>query len=179
MTMRVRVSVMTQSCQNIEKIILKTWRNQVRQRKPIPFSWRLEKKWCRNGVWRVFRSVLVEKEMGKIVNNHKKIEGKTEKVLKTVFKMQNTRFSRLKQVASKSPGQAAKTLKDKIVKKFSKCFLWLEDLPARESRAEPRKSLCTPRDWTFHSRTSRQNQHASLRLQHMTWMTYDWVTKTG
>ena len=71
----------------------------------------------------MFRSVLVEKEMGKIVNNHKKIEGKTEKVLKTVFKMQNTRFSRLKQVASKSPGQAAKTLKDKIVKKFSKCFL--------------------------------------------------------
>ena len=47
---------------------------------------------------------------------------------------------------------------------FSKCILRLEGLPARESRAEPRKSLCTPRDWTFHSWTSRQNQHVSLRL---------------
>ena len=50
--------------------------------------------------------------------------------------MQNTRFSRLKQVAIKSPGQAAKTLKDKIVEKFSKCFSRLKGLPARESRAE-------------------------------------------
>ena len=111
----------------------------------------------------MFRSVSVEKKMGK-TNNHKKIEGKTEKVLKTVFEMQNTCFSWLKQVTSKSPGQAAKTLKDKIVKKFSKCFLRLEDLSTRESQAEPRKSLCTSRDWTFHSRTSHQNQHASLRL---------------
>ena len=30
------------------------------------------------------------------MNRHKKFEGKTEKVLKTVFKMQNTRFLRLK-----------------------------------------------------------------------------------
>ena len=41
--------------------------------------------------------------------------------------------------------------------KFSKCFSRLEGLPARESWAEPRKSLCNPRNWTFHSRTSRQN----------------------
>ena len=41
--------------------------------------------------------------------------------------------------------------------KISKCFSQLEGLPAKELRAEPRKSLCTPRDWTFHSRTSRQN----------------------
>ena len=41
--------------------------------------------------------------------------------------------------------------------KFSKCFLRLEGLLARESRAKPRKSLCTLRDWTLHSRTSRQN----------------------
>ena len=98
----------------------------------------------------MFRSVSVEKKMGK-TNNHKKIEGKTEKVLKIVFEMQNTCFSRLKQVTSKSPGQAAKTLKDKIVKKFSKCFLRLKGLPVRESRAELRKSLCTPHNWTFHS----------------------------
>ena len=51
--------------------------------------------------------------------------------------MQNTHFSRLKQVAIKSPGQAAKTLKEKIVKKFSKCFSRLEGLPARELRVEP------------------------------------------
>ena len=112
----------------------------------------------------MFGSVLVEKEMRKTVNSHKNSREKTEKVLKTVFKMQNTRFSRLKQVASKSPGQATKTLKDKIVKKFSKCFSQLEGLLARELQTEPRKSLCTPRDWTFHSQTSRQNQHASSRL---------------
>ena len=39
---------------------------------------------------------------------------------------------------------------------FSKCFSRLEGLPASESRAEPRKSLSEPRNWTFHSRTSRQ-----------------------
>ena len=48
--------------------------------------------------------------------------------------------------------------------KFSKCFLWLKGLLARESWAEPWKSLCTPHDWIFHSRTSRQNQPASSRL---------------
>ena len=49
--------------------------------------------------------------------------------------------------------------------KFSKCFSWLEGLPARESRAEPRKSLSNPRDWTFHLRTSRQNWLANSRLR--------------
>ena len=93
--------------------------------------------------------------------------------------MQNTHFLRLKWVTNKSPGLAAKTLKDKNVKKFSKCFSQLEGLPARESWAKPWKSLCTPCDWTFHSRTSRQNWHTSSRLKHATWMTYDWVAKTG
>ena len=129
--------------------------NEVRQRKPIPF--REEKKWCRNGVWERFGSVLVEREMEKIVNSHKNLREKLKKVLKTVFEMQNTRFSRLKWVANKLPGLAAETLKDTNFKKISKCFSRLEDLPARESRAELRKSLCNPCDWTFHSRTSRQN----------------------
>ena len=62
-----------------------------------------------------------------------KFEGKTKKVLKAVFETQNTRFLWLKQVTNKSPGQAAKTFKDKIVKKISKCFSRLEGLPARES----------------------------------------------
>ena len=112
----------------------------------------------------VTRSVWVRFSWERNGEQSQKFEGKTEKVLKIVFETQNTRFSRLKQVTSKSPGQAAKTLKDKIVKKFSKCFSRLEGLPARELRAEPRKSLCTPRDWTIHLRTSRQNQHTSLQL---------------
>ena len=51
-----------------------------------------------------------------------KLKGKLKKFWKTVLKTQNTRFSRLKLVANKSPGQAAKTLKDKIVKNFLSVF---------------------------------------------------------
>ena len=72
-----------------------------------------------------------------------------------------------------------KHFKSKVLKKFAKYFSRLEVSLARESRAEPRKSLCTPRDWTFHSRTSRQNRPASLQLRHATCMTRDWVAKTG
>ena len=43
----------------------------------------------------MFGLVLVEKEMGKTVNSHKNSREKIEKVFKTVFEMQNTRFSRL------------------------------------------------------------------------------------
>ena len=55
--------------------------------------------------------------------------------------MQNTCFSRLSQVTSKSPRPVAKTLKTKILKNLSKCFSRLEDLPARESQGKPQKSL--------------------------------------
>ena len=85
----------------------------------------------------MFRSVSVEREMGKTVNSHKRSREKLKKVLKTVFEKQNMRFLRLKQVANKSPGKAAKTLKVKIMKKISKCFSRLEGLPVRESQAEP------------------------------------------
>ena len=54
--------------------------------------------------------------------------------------MQNTHFSRLKQVTR----QAAKTLKVTIVEKFSKCFSRLKVLLARKSRDKPQKFLCTP-----------------------------------
>ena len=64
-------------------------------------------------------------------------------------------------------------------KNFSKCFSRLEGLPARESRAEPRKSLSNPCDWTFHSRTSCQKWPAKTRLSLATWLTRDWVAKTG
>ena len=93
--------------------------------------------------------------------------------------MPNTRFSRLKWVANKLPGQAAKTLKDKNFEKFSKCFSRLEGLPASESRAEPQKSLSNPRDWTFHLRTSCQNWPVNSRLRPATWLTCDWVAKAG
>ena len=52
----------------------------------------------------------------------------------------------------------------KIWKKISKCFSQLKVSFVRESQAKPWKSLCTPRDWTFHSRTSRQNQPTSSWL---------------
>ena len=71
-----------------------------------------------------------------------KFEGKTEKVLKTIFETQNTHFSRLRQVDTAS----RQNIQRQNCEKFSKCFSRLEGLPARESRAEPRKSLCTPRD---------------------------------
>ena len=55
--------------------------------------------------------------------------------------MQNMRFSRLKLVANKSPGQAAKTLKDKIVKNFLSVFRDWKVYP-RGSRELSRKNLC-------------------------------------
>ena len=69
--------------------------------------------------------------------------------------------------------------KTQVWKNFSKCFSRLEGLPASESRVEPRKSLSNPRDWTFHSRTSRQKWPAKTRLRLATWHTRDWAAKTG
>ena len=130
-----------------------------------------------NAFWSATQSVW-EREMGKIVNSHKNSREKLEKVLKTVFETQNTRFSWLIQVTSRQ-GHPPKHFKPKVLKKLAKCFLPLEISLARESRAKSRKSLCTLRDWTFHLRTSRQNPPVSSRLWHATWMTRDWVAKTG
>ena len=63
------------------------------------------------------------------------------KSLKIVLKAQNMHFLRQNQVANKSPSQAAKHLRDKIFEKFSKCFLWLEGTPMRQSRRGPQKLL--------------------------------------
>ena len=52
------------------------------------------------------------------VNRHKKFEGKTKKVLKTIFEKQNTCFSRLIQVAR----TLAKTLQAKRFEKICKVF---------------------------------------------------------
>lgn len=46
----------------------------------------------------------------------------------------------------------------KNFEKFSNFFLRLEVPLMRESRSELWKSLCTPRDWTFHPRTSCQHE---------------------
>ena len=68
---------------------------------------------------------------------------------------------------------------DQKFENFSKCFSRLEGLPASESRAESRKSLSEPHDWTFHSRTSHQKWPAKMWLRLATWHTRDWAAKTG
>ena len=108
-----------------------------------------------------------------------KDRGKTKKFKNYPYFCQNTRFSRLKWVVTKSPIQPPKHSKTSLKKEISKCFSWLEGLPASESRAELRKSLSKPRDWTFHSRISRQKWPAKTRLRLATWLTCDWVAKTG
>ena len=75
------------------------------------------------------------------VNSHKKFEGKLKKVLKTALTVQNTRFSRLKWVTNKTPGLAAKTRKDKIVKNFLSVFRNWKVYP-RGSRELSRENLC-------------------------------------
>ena len=77
----------------------------VRIRKPIPFSWRLELKWWKNGGFsRVTWWVWERYKWGKqwIVT---KVRGKNWKFLKTLPKVQNMRFSWLYQVTYKSQRQ--------------------------------------------------------------------------
>ena len=95
------------------------------------------------------------REMGKTVNSHKNLREnwkrfKTDRVFAkhAIFATEVSR----QQVARSS----CQNTQRQNFEKFSKCFSWLKGLPAKESRAEPWKSLCTPRDWTLHSRTSRQ-----------------------
>ena len=136
-------------------------KNQVRQRKPIPFSWRswdvMMKKWS-------LRSVRVSfswERNGEDSEQSQKFEGKTEKVFKNcLWNAKHVFFA----TNISLQGHPPKHFKPKDLKYFVKCFSRLEVSIARESRAEPWKSLCTPRDWTFHSWTSRQNQPASSRL---------------
>ena len=139
--------------------------------------------WIRNEAPMRFENGYTEclgmRQLREKMNSHKSSREKLKKIKKLPLFLPNTRFSRLKRVANKSLVQAAKTLKDKSLKNFSKCFSQLEDLSARESRAESRKSLSNPHDWTLHSRTSRQKWPANTRLRAVTWLTRDWVAKTG
>ena len=89
-------------------------------------------------------------------------------------------FEKLTGVSHQQVARASRqNTQSQIMKKISKCFLWLKGLPARELRAEPWNSLCTLRDRTFHLRTSRQNWLISSRLWQKTCLTCDWVAKTG
>ena len=101
--------------------------NEVRQRKPISFSWRLEKKWCRNGAWGV---------QWKVTKNR----GKNWKNLKKLSLKHKTRVFR---DWNKSPRQAAKTLKVRIVKNFLSVFRDYKVYP-RGSRELSRENLCVP-----------------------------------
>ena len=136
-------------------------KNQVRQRKPIPFSWRswdvMMKKWS-------LRSVRVSfswERNGEDSEQSQKFEGKTKKVFKNcLWNAKHVFFA----TDISRQGHPPKHFKPKDLKNFVKCFLRLEVSLARESRAKPRKSMRTPCDWTFHSWTSRQNQPASSQL---------------
>ena len=136
-------------------------KNQVRQRKPIPFSWRswdvMMKKWS-------LRSVRVSfswERNGEDSEQSQKFEGKTEKVFKNyLWNAKHVFFA----TDISRQGHPPKHFKPKDLKIFVKCFLRLEVSLARELRAEPWKSLCTPCDWTFHLLTSHQNRPASSRL---------------
>ena len=75
-------------------------------------------KWSLRSVWVIFNW----ERNGEDSEQSQKVKGKTEKVLKIVFETQNTRFSRLKQVAKKLLGQVGKTLTVKIGKNFLSVF---------------------------------------------------------
>ena len=101
------------------------------------WSWDDEEK------WRFFeRDTMSLREIwiGKIMNKQK-CSRENWKVLKIVFKAQNTWFSWLGWVTNRSPNQATQHLGDKILKNLSKCFSWLEVPLASKSQREPRKFL--------------------------------------
>ena len=87
-------------------------------KKTHTFPWGLKLRWWRTmeGFWetRWVWEWITNKTM-----NSKKCSRENWKVLKTVLKAQNTRFSWLYQVVCKPPGQVAKHLRDKILKNLS------------------------------------------------------------
>ena len=91
------------------------------------------------------------------VNRHEKFKGKLKKILKTPPVFAKHAFFATEVSHQQVARSSHKNTQRQNCEKFSKCFSRLEGLPARELQAEPRKSLCTPRNWTLHSRTSRQN----------------------
>ena len=110
----------------------------VRKGKPIPFSWRFEVE-IRSESDTVS---LKEFQVRKIMKSHKSSR-ETQKVFKTALFAQNTRFLRLNQDASKSPGPVARTLKTKILKIFLSVFRDWKFYP-QGSREVSCENLCVP-----------------------------------
>ena len=71
----------TTHSQNQEKHT-QNMKNEVRQRKPIPFYWRLEKKWCKNECFLKWDTECLRERNGEESEQSQKFEGKT----KTQFK---------------------------------------------------------------------------------------------
>ena len=72
-----------------------------------------------------------------------KIRRKTKKVQKLTHFVQNTRFSRLNQIACKSPGPTTRTLERKLLKNFLSVFRdW--KFHSWKSHELSRKNLCVP-----------------------------------
>ena len=115
--------------------------NEVRQRKPIPFSWRLEKKWCRNGVWGMFGPVSVEREIGKTVN--KKSRENLKKFWKLSLKRKTCVFWDWSELPTSRQGKLPKHSKTKLWKKFLSVFCDWKVYPW-ESRELSHKNLCVP-----------------------------------
>ena len=85
----------------------------------------------------VFGSDSDEREMGKTVNSHKKIEGKLKKILKTPPVFAKHAFFATEVSRQQDARSSRQNTQRQNCEKFSKCFLRLEGLPARESRAKP------------------------------------------
>ena len=118
-------------------------KDKARQRKPISFSWRLENKWCRNGVWGVFGLVSVEREMGKIVNSHKKSREKLKKFKKLSLKRKIRIFHNWNKSPTSHQGKPPKHSKSKLWKKFLSVFCDWKVYP-QESRKLSCENLCVP-----------------------------------
>ena len=54
-------------------------KNEVRQKKPIPFYWRLEKKWCKNECFLKWDTECLRERNGEESEQSQKFEGKTKK----------------------------------------------------------------------------------------------------
>ena len=140
----------------------------MRQRKPIPFSWRLEKKWCRNGVWGVFRLVSIEKEMGRQWTITKS-QGKNWKNLKKLSLKRKTRvFHNWSESPTSHQGKSPKHLKTKLWKKFLSVFRDWKVYP-QGSHELSHENLCVPlaiRPYTREqiTKTNTRARGCSMRL---------------
>ena len=120
------------------------------------------------------------REMDVQHNEQSKWTRENWKVFKIVLKAQNTRFSRLKWVANKSLDQVTKLPLDKIWKICLSVFRDWKVHPRGstfQSRREPRNFLSTPRNWSFHSWTSRQTKWWEILLCKLTTGSF-WKTKS-